>query len=789
MARTKINPKAININSATGSAKTDLASADHFIVQDAVTGDATAISASAMASFFASEASSATVNVVTKGNDIDYNLIFATGTTGATLGSDANITYNPSSDTLTAVNVTLSGDLVVDGTITRVDSTNLRVKDTMIAMGLSGSAGGAIGEFGGNFTGSVDLQTDYVDEYRSTLYFTSSHTLVLSAGDLIRYDSSTAGFAYILSANLAAGQTSVAASFSAANSSGSYSSAYVDNNSIVAVLTASAGEGGEATAGDRGLIMHISGENNPVMFWDESADSFAFARTANSVDDATITPSAYADLRVNDLTTDLVKSNSGTLFLGSESDAHRIKIDSSGVYLNTPSGTGNTIEFHNNGFKAGEIETYTDSGNPAVFKIKTSAILGLSGSSTVVSGSGGLKVFEGPISGSGALTLAGAITGSGGAKISGGLVDIDAAVDIDVPSNQTFAVTTDGSGGDINLTAGSGGDIVLSTNGGGFFKVDASTDISIGSVNGTPKLGRSGTTTQVLGPLSGSQGMDMAGTADFGGAVNIQGLLSGSGGMDIAGQADFGGAITATGLGDLAVDSSNSNHFFVVMNDPTAGTTLTDLGTGSLDLQTDYVDEYRTTLYFTSSHSLSLASGSIVRYDSSTAGFAYVLGASLSPAQTSVAATFSAANSSGSYSGGYVDNNSIAAFYQLTVVTADGEMKKESAADVAAALASPMAGDGLQAVSGALVIDFIEDIATSASKGSILSADLATASLSQEPLADSVQVFLNGMLQVASGSAGSIFDYYYTGSANARRVEFPDAIDTDDVIQIKYIKK
>jgi len=120
--------------------------------------------------------------------------------------------------------------------------------------------------------------------------------------------------------------------------------------------------------------------------------------------------------------------------------------------------------------------------------------------------------------------------------------------------------------------------------------------------------------------------------------------------------------------------------------------------------------------------------------------------------------------------------------------------KKESIAD----LVSAMTGDGLETDSGQLKIVYVEDIATKYRSGSVLQ-NAQTASLSQEPLENSVQVYLNGMLLVASGSSrevsssadgvAAIFDYYYTGSVGARKVQFVDAIDDDDVIQIKYIKK
>jgi hypothetical protein len=103
-------------------------------------------------------------------------------------------------------------------------------------------------------------------------------------------------------------------------------------------------------------------------------------------------------------------------------------------------------------------------------------------------------------------------------------------------------------------------------------------------------------------------------------------------------------------------------------------------------------------------------------------------------------------------------------------------------------------GDGIQVTNGALRIDYVEDIASSASKNSIMADDLLTASLSLTPLTGSVQVYLNGMLMTPSGSVEglvdgnmvSIFDYIYAGPEC--EVRFVDAIDHDDVVQIKYIE-
>lgn len=64
------------------------------------------------------------------------------------------------------------------------------------------------------------------------------------------------------------------------------------------IILMGSGSSGEGAAGDRGLIMAIASETNPAMFWDESADQFAFVRTNASATDTVITPDAYADLKV-----------------------------------------------------------------------------------------------------------------------------------------------------------------------------------------------------------------------------------------------------------------------------------------------------------------------------------------------------------------------------------------------------------------------------------------------------------------------------------------------------------
>lgn len=108
-----------------------------------------------------------------------------------------------------------------------------------------------------------------------------------------------------------------------------------------------------------------------------------------------------------------------------------------------------------------------------------------------------------------------------------------------------------------------------------------------------------------------------------------------------------------------------------------------------------------------------------------------------------------------------------------------------------------MAGTGVQVSSGVMSIECITDIATSVTKGSVLSSDLKTGSLSQNMVSGSLQVFLNGMLQTQSGSVegtpdggsqGAVYDYHLLTSVGPPKVRFEEALDGDDVLQLRYIK-
>ena len=61
-------------------------------------------------------------------------------------------------------------------------------------------------------------------------------------------------------------------------------------------------------------------------------------------------------------------------------------------------------------------------------------------------------------------------------------------------------------------------------------------------------------------------------------------------------------------------------------------------------------------------------------------------------------------------------------------------------------------------------------------------------------LADSLQVFLNGMLQTVSSSAGhtsatGVFDYELDNASTPTEIRLISAIDSDDVLIVRYLKK
>ena len=122
---------------------------------------------------------------------------------------------------------------------------------------------------------------------------------------------------------------------------------------------------------------------------------------------------------------------------------------------------------------------------------------------------------------------------------------------------------------------------------------------------------------------------------------------------------------------------------------------------------------------------------------------------------------------------------------KIAFIDADGVMKQESVAD----LATAMAGSGLTATNGVLSTDAVADNIVEADiKIENLSADIDVTgyagvhTLTNIPVTNSVQVFLNGLLQ----EEGSGKDYELGGTGN-KTITFATAPVTGDIIIVHYI--
>jgi hypothetical protein len=84
-----------------------------------------------------------------------------------------------------------------------------------------------------------------------------------------------------------------------------------------------------------------------------------------------------------------------------------------------------------------------------------------------------------------------------------------------------------------------------------------------------------------------------------------------------------------------------------------------------------------------------------------------------------------------------------------------------------------------------LTIDIIQQVFQASGMSSGGTVATATLNLDTAVLADSVQVFLNGVLQLKSGSiSGDAGDYNFSGTT----LTMVDALDSDDVLTLRYIR-
>ena len=132
----------------------------------------------------------------------------------------------------------------------------------------------------------------------------------------------------------------------------------------------------------------------------------------------------------------------------------------------------------------------------------------------------------------------------------------------------------------------------------------------------------------------------------------------------------------------------------------------------------------------------------------------------------------------------FVQTADFIVFADADAATGNHDLRRESTSDFLTAVA----GDGLSVVASQLKVDLqaYEQIFNSASltSGKIGTTTIGAGSM----LANSFEVYLNGMLQIASGSlSGAVQggDYKLEDST----LTMTDALDSDDVLVVKYLQK
>ncbi|MDB4348847.1 hypothetical protein OAA64_00825 [bacterium] len=290
------------------------------------------------------------------------------------------------------------------------------------------------------------------------------------------------------------------------------------------------GSSGEGSAADRGLIMAISGATNPVMFWDNSATEFAFARSETSGSTNTIDVDAYADLRVLDFY--------GRALSGSgDSTIHKITMNQ--LVASTADINGGSIDGATVGASSqSSVKATTLSG---------SSTLHVGGIATY--GDGALTISAaGLLSSSATATLNGIVLGT--ADINGGSVD-----------NATIGATTQSS---VKATTLSGSS-TLSLEGVASFGPGAKTVIAVDGgltidhfdANWT----NAGITVADLGVVTtvDLNGGSIDGTV-IGAAVQAAGeftTVSGSGNLDM------GGEVQLDGVAEVVADIDADSFYFL----------------------------------------------------------------------------------------------------------------------------------------------------------------------------------------------------------------------------------
>ena len=149
-----------------------------------VTGNASG-SAGSCTGNAATASTASTVNVAAN-NSTDETVypVFVDGATGSQeVESDTGLTYNPSTGLLTAVGLTLSGNLTVSGTTTTINSTTLTVDDKNIELGSVDTPSDTTADGGGiTLKGASDKEIKWVN---STDCWTFNQNIEVTSGSVI----------------------------------------------------------------------------------------------------------------------------------------------------------------------------------------------------------------------------------------------------------------------------------------------------------------------------------------------------------------------------------------------------------------------------------------------------------------------------------------------------------------------------------------------------------------------------------------------------------------------------
>ena len=563
---------------------------------------------------------------------------------------------------------------------------------------------------------------------------------------------------------------------------------------------------------DQGIILERGASANAAVVYDESSDRFAFAYvgTASAGSTGNLDVALGAPVSASAFFGD----GSGLTGVGAQTIASNN--DNNELALTFVSGAGiaaaklftdaSVLKYNTSTNTLKSVALSASSTITAVGIISGSSHLQIAGDTDLagtldvvglISGSGGLDIggaadfgstvkAQGNISGSSDLTIAGSATVDDNVILTKGYLQVKAdnmhITGAVLASGQIKGSNLSGSG-DLTI-AGSAtiDDNLILTK--GYVQIKASElnvtgGIKASSViSGSSHLQVAGNTDlagtlDVVGLISGSGGIDIGGQADFGAAVNVEGLLSGSGGMDMAGTADFGGAVYVQGLlsGSGGLDIGGVADFGAAVNIQ-----------GALD-----VDGNTTVDVFTAS-------------DTATFGGAVNLGDSGADAIV-VSGALDVGSQNTKFRSNQIEmlnldsltlDSNDSTHFLLVQDSSDNFVKKESVTDLVQHITGA-AGTrgGLQVHQGKLFIVQKEESFMSSS----LTGHAHTASLDGAVLSGSLMVFLNGLLQTRSGSANlgagsnSIFDYRLDSYTAPTKVLMADALDSDDVLIVRYIQK